>query len=170
MGYVIAGVLVLLIISGLILFLVMNSMKKSDTADAGDPGADQNPLGIIGSDDGTPAGYPHSDTDKSLTVIRFDDINFSQPDSYEKWASYGQSKTANIYMASSVERHYGSKDLRGLSVHANLIGLGALILVAGLLARFGRRLGGVWLARGVGPWLRPWRRATAVRNAGHICP
>jgi hypothetical protein len=56
MGYVIAGVLVILIIAGLILFLVTNSMKKSDTADAGDPGADQNPLGIIGSDDGTPAG------------------------------------------------------------------------------------------------------------------
>jgi hypothetical protein len=27
------------------------------------------------ADDGTPAGYPHSDTDKNLTVIRFDDIS-----------------------------------------------------------------------------------------------
>jgi hypothetical protein len=56
MGYVIAGVLVVLIIAGLILFLVTNSMKKSDVSDAGDPGADQNPLGIVGSDRGTPAG------------------------------------------------------------------------------------------------------------------
>jgi hypothetical protein len=55
MGYVIAGVLVLLIITGLILFLVTNSMKKNDISDAGDPGADQNPMGIIGSDD-TPLG------------------------------------------------------------------------------------------------------------------
>lgn len=50
--------------------------------------------------------------------IRFDDINFTRdPTSYEKWASYGQSKTANIYMASSIERHYSSKNLHGLSVH-----------------------------------------------------
>jgi hypothetical protein len=56
MGYVIAGVLVVLIIAGLILFLVGNSMKKSNVSDAGDPGADQNPLGIVGSDDETPAG------------------------------------------------------------------------------------------------------------------
>ena len=56
MGYVIAGVLVLLIITGFITFLVMNSMKKNDLSDAGDPGADQNPLGIIGSDENSPLG------------------------------------------------------------------------------------------------------------------
>ena len=56
MGYVIAGVLVLLIITGFITFLVMNSMKKNDLSDAGDPGADQNPLGIIGSDEDSPLG------------------------------------------------------------------------------------------------------------------
>ncbi|MBE2320044.1 hypothetical protein DVA67_029030 [Solirubrobacter sp. CPCC 204708] len=56
MGYVIAGVLVILIIAGFITFLVMNSMKKNDLSDAGDPGADQNPLSIIGSDDSTPLG------------------------------------------------------------------------------------------------------------------
>jgi hypothetical protein len=56
MGYVIAGVLVILIIAGFITFLVMNSMKKNDLSDAGDPGADQNPLGIIGSDEGSPLG------------------------------------------------------------------------------------------------------------------
>ena len=56
MGYVIAGVLVLLIITGFITFLVTNSMKKNDLSDAGDPGADQNPLGIIGSDEHSPLG------------------------------------------------------------------------------------------------------------------
>ena len=56
MGYVIAGVLVMLIIAGFITFLVMNSVKKNDLSDAGDPGSDQNPLGIIGSDGSTPAG------------------------------------------------------------------------------------------------------------------
>ena len=49
--------------------------------------------------------------------IRFDDINFSEPESYDKWRSYGQSKTANIYMASSIERHYGSQGLHAWSVH-----------------------------------------------------
>jgi len=56
MGYVIAAVLVLLIVAGVVLFLVMNATSKSNTSDASDPGADQNAMGIIGSDDETPAG------------------------------------------------------------------------------------------------------------------
>jgi hypothetical protein len=56
MGYVIAGVLVILIIAGFISFLVMNSMKKDNLSDAGDPGADQNPLSMLGSEQGTPLG------------------------------------------------------------------------------------------------------------------
>jgi hypothetical protein len=59
MGYVIAVILVVLIVAGFVTFLVMNSAKKSDVSDAQDPGADSNPLGIIGSDD-TPVG----DTDE----------------------------------------------------------------------------------------------------------
>ena len=55
MGYVIAAVLVILIVGGFVLFMVMNATKKSDVSDAGDPGADQNALSIIGSDD-APAG------------------------------------------------------------------------------------------------------------------
>lgn len=34
---------------------------------------------------------------------------------------YGQSKTANIYMASSIERHYGSKNLHATSVRPGVI-------------------------------------------------
>ncbi len=56
MGYVIAAVLVLLIVAGFVLFLVTNATRKSNVSDAGDPGADQNSLGIIGGDDETPAG------------------------------------------------------------------------------------------------------------------
>jgi len=56
MGYVIAAVLVLLIVGGFVLFLVTNATRKSNVSDAGDPGTDQNSMGIIGSDDASPAG------------------------------------------------------------------------------------------------------------------
>jgi hypothetical protein len=56
MGYVIAAVLVLLIVAGFVLFLVTNATRKSNVSDAGDPGADQNALGIVGSDDESPVG------------------------------------------------------------------------------------------------------------------
>ena len=36
---------------------------------------------------------------------------------YDKWLAYGNSKTANIWMASSVSRHYSAQGLIGLSVH-----------------------------------------------------
>ena len=64
MGYVIAAIAAVVIIGGLIVFLVMNATKKSNVSDAGDPGADQNPLAIVGSDDETPAGDTdqHSET------------------------------------------------------------------------------------------------------------
>jgi|tagenome__1003787_1003787.scaffolds.fasta_scaffold18506539_2 hypothetical protein len=64
MGYVIAAILVILIVGGFVLFLVTNAAKKGNVSDAGDPGADQNSLGIIGSDDETPAGdtSQHSET------------------------------------------------------------------------------------------------------------
>ena len=56
MGHVIAALLAVLLIGGLILFLVTNATKKSNVSDAGDPGADQNPMSMVGSDDATPAG------------------------------------------------------------------------------------------------------------------
>src|SRR4051812_8974396 len=56
MGYVIAALIVVLLIGGFVFFLVTNATRKSADADAGDPGADQNPLSIVGSDDQTPAG------------------------------------------------------------------------------------------------------------------
>ena len=56
MGYVIAAILVLLIVGGFVLFLVTNATRKSNVSDAGDPGADQNSLSVIGSDDDSPLG------------------------------------------------------------------------------------------------------------------
>lgn len=40
---------------------------------------------------------------------------------YDAWVSYGQSKTANIYMANEIERRYGSQGLHATSVHPGLI-------------------------------------------------
>ena len=49
--------------------------------------------------------------------IYFDDYQLEKEGAYSPWGSYGQSKTANIYMANEIERRYGSKGLHGLSVH-----------------------------------------------------
>ena len=72
MGYVIAALLVLLIVGGVVFFLVTNATKKSNVSDAGDPGADQNSMGIVGSDDQTPAGdtsqHAGAQTEEGTTV------------------------------------------------------------------------------------------------------
>jgi NAD(P)-dependent dehydrogenase (short-subunit alcohol dehydrogenase family) len=46
--------------------------------------------------------------------IHFDNLNLDRE--YEGSKAYGQSKTANIYMANEIERLYGSKGLHALSV------------------------------------------------------
>ena len=48
--------------------------------------------------------------------VQFGDYNFEKTD-YTPFAGYGQSKTANIYMANEIENQYGSKGLHGLSLH-----------------------------------------------------
>lgn len=53
--------------------------------------------------------------------IRFDDLNFEKEGEYSPFGAYGQSKTANVYMAHSIERHYGSQGLHGLSLHPGVI-------------------------------------------------
>lgn len=40
---------------------------------------------------------------------------------YNDWVSYGQAKTANIYMANEIERRYGHKGLHATSVHPGII-------------------------------------------------
>ncbi|KAH7140235.1 hypothetical protein B0J13DRAFT_676622 [Dactylonectria estremocensis] len=45
-----------------------------------------------------------------------DNYNF-QKGGYQPWLAYGQSKTANIYMANEIERKYGSQGLHATSLH-----------------------------------------------------
>lgn len=52
--------------------------------------------------------------------VRFHDFNFEK-DPYDPWASYGQSKTATIYLANEIERRYGSKGLHALPVHPGIV-------------------------------------------------
>lgn len=52
--------------------------------------------------------------------IRFHDINFAK-EGYHAGLAYAQSKTANIYMANSIERHYGAKGLHGHAIHPGTI-------------------------------------------------
>ena len=49
--------------------------------------------------------------------VRFDDCNFELPSLYDPWTVYGQSKTGNIYLASEIERRYGSRGLHATTVH-----------------------------------------------------
>ncbi|VUC32110.1 unnamed protein product [Clonostachys rosea] len=52
--------------------------------------------------------------------VRFHDLNFEK-EAYDPWVAYGQSKTANIYLANEVERRYGNQGLHALSVHPGMI-------------------------------------------------
>jgi NAD(P)-dependent dehydrogenase (short-subunit alcohol dehydrogenase family) len=51
------------------------------------------------------------------------DYNFEKTE-YNDWVSYGQSKTANIYMANEIERRYGSRGLHATSLHPGTIATG----------------------------------------------
>lgn len=58
----------------------------------------------------------------SSTAHLFNSINDSDNYNYQKggytpWGAYAQSKTANVYMASELERRYGSQGLHATSVH-----------------------------------------------------
>jgi NAD(P)-dependent dehydrogenase (short-subunit alcohol dehydrogenase family) len=64
-----------------------------------------------------------------LSEIRFDDFNFAQESDYVPFVGYGQSKTANIYMANEIDRRYGKDGLHGLSVHPGGIWTGLQIHV-----------------------------------------
>ncbi|GME56967.1 Short-chain dehydrogenase/reductase SDR [Neofusicoccum parvum] len=39
-----------------------------------------------------------------VAEVRFDDFNFGEGKAYDPWLSYGQAKTANIYLANEIER------------------------------------------------------------------
>ncbi|KAF5586652.1 reductase [Fusarium pseudoanthophilum] len=52
--------------------------------------------------------------------IRWDDYNFEK-EVYNPWLAYSQSKTANIYFATELERRYADQGIHGLSVHPGYI-------------------------------------------------
>ncbi|KAM0328859.1 hypothetical protein ACHAQA_005275 [Verticillium albo-atrum] len=52
-----------------------------------------------------------------LGTMRWTDVNCSNGEFYERWAAYGQAKTANILMAISLAEKLGSKGLLAFSLH-----------------------------------------------------
>ncbi|GJN67814.1 WW domain-containing oxidoreductase [Purpureocillium lilacinum] len=56
-----------------------------------------------------------------FSPIRWGDINFDNGDMYDKWAAYGQSKTANILLAISLANKLGKRGLQAHSVHPGTI-------------------------------------------------
>eukprot|EP00243_Klebsormidium_subtile_P004274 TRINITY_DN1813_c0_g1_i1.p1 TRINITY_DN1813_c0_g1~~TRINITY_DN1813_c0_g1_i1.p1 ORF type:complete len:246 (+),score=36.54 TRINITY_DN1813_c0_g1_i1:90-740(+) len=48
--------------------------------------------------------------------ILFDDLDLKKV-GYQPFTAYGQSKTANIYLATEIERRYGSQGLHATAVH-----------------------------------------------------
>ena len=60
--------------------------------------------------------------------VQFEDYGYEKT-AYNPWVSYGQSKTANIYMANEIERRYGSNGLHALSIHPGGIRTGLQVHV-----------------------------------------
>lgn len=52
--------------------------------------------------------------------VHFDDPNYQQRD-YEKWAAYGQSKTANIQFSVGLEQRLASRGIHAYAVHPGVI-------------------------------------------------
>jgi NAD(P)-dependent dehydrogenase (short-subunit alcohol dehydrogenase family) len=55
-----------------------------------------------------------------MSPVVFDDIHFDRRP-YDKWSSYGQSKTANILLAVELERRLGSRGVHANSIHPGTI-------------------------------------------------
>jgi NAD(P)-dependent dehydrogenase (short-subunit alcohol dehydrogenase family) len=57
-----------------------------------------------------------------LNPIRFDDYNFHEGESYDKWTAYGQSKTANNLFAVSLAQKLGkSKNLKAYPINPGVV-------------------------------------------------
>lgn len=55
-----------------------------------------------------------------MSPVVFDDIHFENRE-YEKWSSYGQSKTANILFAVELDRRLGERGVHANAVHPGVI-------------------------------------------------
>ncbi|OTB12601.1 hypothetical protein K445DRAFT_320738 [Daldinia sp. EC12] len=56
-----------------------------------------------------------------FTGVRFEDPNFAEPGSYSEFASYGQSKSANILYAVALNKRLASRGIRAYAVHPGSI-------------------------------------------------
>lgn len=61
-----------------------------------------------------------SSTGHALGRPNFDDYNYERTP-YDAWAAYGQAKTANIWLANTIESHFGPMNLHATAVHPGLI-------------------------------------------------
>jgi NAD(P)-dependent dehydrogenase (short-subunit alcohol dehydrogenase family) len=52
--------------------------------------------------------------------VRFDDL-FFEKEPYDKWVSYGQSKTANVLFAVELDRRLGGRGVRANAIHPGVI-------------------------------------------------
>lgn len=52
-----------------------------------------------------------------VNPVQFDDINLEGEGAYTPWKAYGNSKTANIWMANQIERLFGSQGIHGYSLN-----------------------------------------------------
>lgn len=50
-----------------------------------------------------------------FSALHWDDVNLTKD--YNPWVGYGQSKTANIWMANYIDRIYGPRGVHAVSVH-----------------------------------------------------
>ncbi|GAQ78931.1 NAD(P)-binding Rossmann-fold superfamily protein [Klebsormidium nitens] len=57
-----------------------------------------------------------SSTGHGFSGIHFDDLDLKKA-GYQKWVAYGQAKTANIYLATEIERRYGAQGLHATAAH-----------------------------------------------------
>ncbi|KAF5024315.1 hypothetical protein F66182_3592 [Fusarium sp. NRRL 66182] len=76
----------------------------------------------------------------SLSPIRFADPHFSNGETYDLWAAYGQAKTAVMLFSLSLAQKLGSRGLQSFSVHPGLIlttGLGTHLDFANMDADLG---------------------------------
>jgi NAD(P)-dependent dehydrogenase (short-subunit alcohol dehydrogenase family) len=70
---------------------------------------------------GAPARIVNLSSDgHMLSDVHWDDPSFERHD-YEKWSSYGQSKTANVLFSVELERRLGAKRVHAWAVHPGMI-------------------------------------------------
>ncbi|CAG9951778.1 unnamed protein product [Clonostachys rosea f. rosea IK726] len=55
-----------------------------------------------------------------LSPIRFEDWNFDDGKTYNRWAAYGQSKTANMLFSRSLAQKLGNRGVTSVSVHPGI--------------------------------------------------